>query len=601
MLCANCNETIADPTACPACGQSPLLVGRYRLEGVLGSGALATTFRATRLEDGQALAIKELSLRRVDAAKTLELYDREARVLRQLDHPGIPHYFEQFEGGQGKNQAFYLVQELIEGRTLAEELLEHRPSEPEVLEIIDQVLEILAYLHSRTPPLVHRDIKASNLMRRPDGTLVLIDFGAVGDDSRDPGQGGSTVAGTFGYMAPEQFQGLAAPATDLYAVGVLAVVMLTGLAPEKMIDINHKLQWQPRVSFAHPATINFLKTLLEPRLEERAADATKARIHLARVCALIDGQRELPVRRETRQGEIRRRAGMTSEELARIRAMNQPQSPRAIAARRAAVRASVLIAVLLVVGGIHSSVRWYLTTNLDVLGPLSIVGIRAAPLTERWQDALEQEIQKLRPTVDQCATPYGTVRVQANFLLDQGRIALPTARVLGTSSTAGSSLAACVEGALLSHPGFSKIRLGRIQADLVRVRTRFGLGDDETFEVVAVDPLGLRWRTLGEGAISDAQVGQALSPAIGALSRCWARSLVGSRVEPRAQAEVAFAIDPQGRSSNYRLTLPEWEIPPSRAAKAELERCVAAALGPLDFGKSELPRSAATVLEVQEE
>lgn len=292
---------------------------------------------------------------------------------------------------------------------------------------------------------------------------------------------------------------------------------------------------------------------------------------------------------------------MTSEELDRIRAMNRPQSPQAIAVRRAAVGTSVLIAALLVAGGIYGSVRWYLTTNVDVLGPLSIAGIRAAPLAERWRDALGLELQKLRPAVDLCTAQDRTAHIQANFLLDKGRVALPTARLAGTSSTAASGVAACVEGALLKHPGFSKIRLARMEADLVRVRTRFELGEKAPLEVVALELLELRWRTIGEGGISDAQVGQALSPAVKALSLCWVTSLVGARIQPRAQAEIAFAIDAQGRSSGYRLTSPEAEIPSPRAAKAELERCVATALGPLDFGHSELPRSATAILEVQEQ
>ena len=92
-------------------------------------------------------------------------------------------------------------------------------------------LEILDYLHTRTPSVVHRDIKPSNIVRAPnDGRCSLVDFGGVLDAARE--KGGSTIVGTFGYMAPEQLHGQAVPATDIYALGATIVALAGGIEPE---------------------------------------------------------------------------------------------------------------------------------------------------------------------------------------------------------------------------------------------------------------------------------------------------------------------------------------------------------------------------------
>jgi tRNA A-37 threonylcarbamoyl transferase component Bud32 len=255
---------------------------------------MGTTYRATRIADGKQVAIKELSLRRVDRAKTLELCEREARVLRQLAHPGIPAYLDDFHAGSGKQQAYYIVQEFIEGKTLADELASHRPTEAEVLDIADELLEILSYLHTLSPPVIHRDIKPKNVMRRapivPDtddafkkGPLVLIDFGSVRDALRDPALGGSTVAGTLGFMAPEQFRGVATPASDLYALGVTMVVLLSGQPPEALLDHKNQLRWRKRLEHVQAATRGFLEKLLEPDPDQRQKSAIDARAELRRV------------------------------------------------------------------------------------------------------------------------------------------------------------------------------------------------------------------------------------------------------------------------------------------------------------------------------
>jgi serine/threonine protein kinase len=131
--------------------------------------------------------------------------------------------------------------------------------------------EVLDYLHGRAPPIIHRDIKPGNVIRRLDAGFSLVDFGSVRDSLKP--EGGSTVVGTFGYMAPEQFQGRALPQSDVYALGATALTLLTGREPEEQphrglaIDVAATLPHD--VVFARVLT-----KMLDPDPDRRAARMT---------------------------------------------------------------------------------------------------------------------------------------------------------------------------------------------------------------------------------------------------------------------------------------------------------------------------------------
>lgn len=270
-LCAHC-ATSNEPTAatCASCGADPRLDGRYRLVRRLGHGAVGTTFAGVRESDGQQVAIKEMLVRRLEDFKAHDLFTREAGVLRLLSHPAIPRYYDDFVAGQGRHTGLYLVTELIAGHTLEHELTTKRHSQKEVLQIVRELCDVLIYLHGLAPPVVHRDIKTTNVMRRADDQrLVLIDFGAVKESLR--GTDGSTVAGTFGYMPPEQLAGRATPASDIYALGVLCVVLLTRMSPQDLLDDQNRLQWREHVT--SPPLRALLDEMLEPNPSRRLGDA----------------------------------------------------------------------------------------------------------------------------------------------------------------------------------------------------------------------------------------------------------------------------------------------------------------------------------------
>jgi protein kinase-like protein len=240
--------------------------GRFRVLRALGRGSQGETFEGVDTLEQRAVAIKRFDVRGAKSWKDVELAEREARVLQSLSHPKLPGYIDHFES----DGVLYLVMEKIEGESLAS--LHARGvvlGEQDIVRLLTDASEVLDYLHGRAPPVIHRDLKPGNVIRRPDGSFAFVDFGAVRDRLRQ--RGGSTVVGTFGYMAPEQFQGRALPASDVYAIGATAVAMLTGREPEDCphrglaLDVHAALQ-----GLATPFLTRILEHMLTPDPEERA-------------------------------------------------------------------------------------------------------------------------------------------------------------------------------------------------------------------------------------------------------------------------------------------------------------------------------------------
>jgi tRNA A-37 threonylcarbamoyl transferase component Bud32 len=240
--------------------------GRYSLLGLLGQGAQGQTYDAVDRREGRPVAIKRFDIRTAKTWKEAELAEREIRTLQALSHPNLPRYLDHFE----EDGALYLVMDKIEGESLAS--LRKRGvafSRDDVDRLFRDASEILGYLHGRTPPVIHRDLKPNNVIRRPDDSFAFVDFGAVRDKLRP--EGGSTVVGTFGYMAPEQFQGRAMPASDVYAIAATALSMLTGKEPE---ELPHKgLAVDVRAALgpsADAGLVDSLERMLDPDPDRRA-------------------------------------------------------------------------------------------------------------------------------------------------------------------------------------------------------------------------------------------------------------------------------------------------------------------------------------------
>ena len=213
-----------------------MLGNRYRITRLLGSGGFGETYVAqdTQRPGSPICVVKQLRIIS-DDPKAHQLGQRfflsEAETLERLGHHDqIPRLLAYFEA----QNAFYLVEEMIEGHLLREELASRQPQSPiYVLHLLKDLLPVVGFVHSQG--VIHRDIKPSNLIRRhSDRRLVLIDFGAVKEISNpladaDPSLTATVSVGTQGYMPSEQAAGMPKFASDLYALGITALEALTGI------------------------------------------------------------------------------------------------------------------------------------------------------------------------------------------------------------------------------------------------------------------------------------------------------------------------------------------------------------------------------------
>lgn len=253
-------ENLAKHERCQFCGSQLLLRGRYRVDKALAQGGFGATFLAQDegLPGEPSCVIKQLRLS-TSAPEVLqmarELFAREAKTLGKIgNHPQVPRLLDYFEN----SQQFYLVQEYVSGLTLQQEVKDSGPfSEAGVKQFLSEILPILQYIHEQQ--VIHRDIKPANIIRRSqDRKLVLIDFGAVKDQvsqtttSSDKTALTAFAVGTPGFAPPEQIALRPVYASDIYAVGITCVYLLTGKSP-KDLDYNSKtgeMLWQHKVQIS---------------------------------------------------------------------------------------------------------------------------------------------------------------------------------------------------------------------------------------------------------------------------------------------------------------------------------------------------------------
>jgi serine/threonine-protein kinase len=210
-----------------------IVAGQYQVMRLLGEGASGRVWLVRDLKErGNRWALKELTPggSELSPRESRELVAKEIRFLRSLKHPGLPKLVDVIE----ENGIEYVVMERIEGFTLEQVCANQggRLKPPDVVNWGTQAARILNYLHSRTPAVVFRDVKPSNLMLDADGAIRLIDLGIA--RTFNPTRPGDThCIGTPGYCPPEQYQGRTSPATDVYATGATMFNLLSGEDPEK--------------------------------------------------------------------------------------------------------------------------------------------------------------------------------------------------------------------------------------------------------------------------------------------------------------------------------------------------------------------------------
>ncbi len=248
-----------------------LLAGRYQIERFLAGGGMGVVYIAQdqRLTD-RRVAIKEIFDRFTnpeERAQAIAYFHREADTLAQLTHPAIPAIFDRF----GEGNCHYLVMDFIEGKNLEEEVAAQAGQLPEsrVIEVGRELCDVLTYLHSFSPPVIYRDMKPGNVIIRPDGRIVLIDFGIARIFSP---QGKATLIGTPGFAPPEQYSGKVDGRSDIYSLAATMHYILTGRDPEK-----HPPFSCPQVLSVKPDAAPFLAQAIDQALayeaDERPASA----------------------------------------------------------------------------------------------------------------------------------------------------------------------------------------------------------------------------------------------------------------------------------------------------------------------------------------
>ena len=231
------------------------------------------TYQATALNWDQQVVIKEF--RFADAGSdwsSFKAYQREIEVLQQMQHSRIPQYLNSFETPAG----FCLVQEYKNAPSLAERC-SFNPEE--IKQIALSVLEILAYLQRRTPPIIHRDIKPENILVDQQLNAYLVDFGLARIRSGEVAMS-SVAAGTPGFMPPEeQFGRPLTKASDLYSLGVTLICLLTGtrsVAIGNLIDDDYRFDFKKLVPQLSSSFVEWLTKMVEPNLKNRFDDAIVA-------------------------------------------------------------------------------------------------------------------------------------------------------------------------------------------------------------------------------------------------------------------------------------------------------------------------------------
>ncbi len=262
------------------------LDGRYRIIRSLGVGGFGQTYIAedTRRPGNPPCVVKVLQPASSDPeflAVARRLFRSEADTLEKLGHhdqiPRLLAFFEQ-------DQDFFLVQELIAGAPLTDELISGEQwTESQVRSLLSEVLEILMFIHKQG--VIHRDIKPENIIRRQvDQKLVLVDFGSVKQVRNqalvtNPSTNITVVVGTPGYMASEQSQGKPRPNSDLYSLGIIGIQALTGRPPSQFQeDVDGELLWRNQAEVSD-GLAQVLTQMVRPYFKLRyqtAADAWQA-------------------------------------------------------------------------------------------------------------------------------------------------------------------------------------------------------------------------------------------------------------------------------------------------------------------------------------
>ena len=225
-----------------------LIDGKYRILQKIGQGGMSVVYLARNERANKQWAIKEV---RKDGVHDYEVVKQglvaEIDMLKRLSHPHLPSIIDVIDG----TDSFLIVMDYVEGNPLDKAIeATGAQSQENVIDWAKQLCDVLGYLHSRQPPIIYRDMKPANVMLKPDGSVVLIDFGTA-REYKNTSVADTTCLGTRGYAAPEQFGGMGQTdaRTDIYCLGATIYHLVTGHNPcTYPYEMKPIREWNPQLS-----------------------------------------------------------------------------------------------------------------------------------------------------------------------------------------------------------------------------------------------------------------------------------------------------------------------------------------------------------------
>jgi len=304
--------------SCQSCGTELSINERYQLLSPLNSADDSDT-KLYEIDNGGTRQVMKVLT--VNKPTLVRLFRQEARVLRQLQHPGIPQVATDFifSPRNGPKELHCIVMEKIPGSDLETWLKDNPPLLPEqAIDWLRQLTEILDYVHRNG--FFHRDIKPSNIMIRPDGRLVLIDFGAARKITKtyqekiDLGQETTGIYSPGGYTAVEQLLGRAVPQSDFFSLGRTFVQLLTGQLPENFPELDSgQLIWREQEYQIPEPLGNLIDDLMAPDLDARPRNTSEILQSLAALDRPLDEPADVS-RTRAQEGAGSREQGAGSRE-----------------------------------------------------------------------------------------------------------------------------------------------------------------------------------------------------------------------------------------------------------------------------------------------
>jgi WD40 repeat protein len=322
-------ENLNDRNSCSSCGKNLLpLRDRYHIIRPLGGGGFGRTFLAEDQDKLNELCVVKQLVPQLQGTraqnKATQLFEQEAKRLQQLgEHPQIPALYAYFK----QDDYLYLVQQLIVGESLRQQLDQGAFNEQQIWELLADLLPILQFIHDRQ--VIHRDIKPDNIMcRQSDHRLILIDFGVSKQFTISDRVSNGTTIGSFGYASIEQMnEGEAYPASDLYSLGVTCFHLLTQISPSRLwteYGYSWVKQWQQHLNLQlSPELTAVLDKLLQKGIQQRYQNVEQVLLELRTIKAFLAvDATQLPLNTPSLTGNQKTRARSPQQDTPVVTTLN---------------------------------------------------------------------------------------------------------------------------------------------------------------------------------------------------------------------------------------------------------------------------------------